>query len=125
MLYHYRKRNRAEPICNPWVYNIGKLVVPNIFVSVNFMIMLAKNYDPNTKTIYDAVGKPLVPITRDFISRVFDLDLTLDQPIDVTLLGNEYSRLKDVYKRWRLLAHRPKDGNNLRIFEENVNLHMI
>lgn len=66
-------------------------------MSVDLIILLAKNYDPATKVIYDAVGKPLLPITRDYMSRVFNLDLTLEQPIDVTLLTNEYSTLKDVY----------------------------
>lgn len=29
--YHYKRRNIVEPICKPWVYNLGKLVMPNIF----------------------------------------------------------------------------------------------
>lgn len=124
VLYHYRKRNKEEPICNLWIFNEGKLVIPNVFVSVDLIILLAKNYDPITKVIYDVVGKQLLPITRDYMSRAFGLDLTLEQPIDITLLTNEHSRLKDMYKRWRLPTHRPRDGNNLRMFDENENLYM-
>lgn len=58
-------------------------------------------------------------VSGDYIYRVFDLDLTLDEPIDVTLLANEYTRLEEVYKRWRLSSHKPKDGENLRIFDTN------
>lgn len=95
------------------------MVVPNVYVDVDLMFLLAENYDPATKVIHDAVGKPLLPISRDYMSRVFDLDLTLGQPIDITLLTNENARLKDVYKRLKLPTHRPRDGNDLRVFGED------
>lgn len=70
----------------------------NVFVNVDLMISLAKNYKPKEKTIYDATRHPLLLITRDFMSRVFDLDITLDENIDPTLLANEYVRPKEIYK---------------------------
>lgn len=111
VLYHYRKKNMPRPICNPWTYKIGKLAVPNVFVNTNLMTALIKSYDLNTKTIKDAIGKILLPITRDFMSGVFDLDIILDQPIDPTILTNEYTRLTNKYKIWRLPIHRQKEGN--------------
>lgn len=68
-------------------------------MNVDLITLLTKNYKPQTRTIYDVVREPLLVVTRDYISRVFDLDLALDEPIDVTLIANEYTRLGEIYKR--------------------------
>lgn len=99
--------------------NLGKLVVPNVFINVDIMIELPRNYETPTQTICDASGQPLLPITRDYASRIFDLYLTYDKLIDAVHLENEYSKLEVVYKRWRLPIHRPRKEDNLQIFEED------
>lgn len=64
--------------------NIGRLVVPNVFISLELIKALTDRYDPKTKTIYDKENKPLVTIRKDFIETVFNLDFGNEARIDNT-----------------------------------------
>lgn len=43
-LFHYLRRNREVPLCNHWVTNMGKLIVPDVFVNVKVLEILVRNY---------------------------------------------------------------------------------
>lgn len=73
-MFHWKRRMSLEPVSNPWRLNIGRLVVPNVFISLELIKALASKYDPKTKTIYDKDNNPLVPIRKDFIETIFNLD---------------------------------------------------
>lgn len=46
-LFHYLRRDEPMPISNPWNTNLGKLVVPNIFVDIDLLKLLVRHYDAN------------------------------------------------------------------------------
>lgn len=43
--FHYLRRDKEMPLYNPWKTNLGKLIVPNVFVSVKLIETLVKNYN--------------------------------------------------------------------------------
>lgn len=52
----FSQRNAPVPTSNIWQFDLGKLVVPSVFLDADVMIQIAKNYDPITREIRDARG---------------------------------------------------------------------
>lgn len=50
-MYHYRKQFKSQPVYNPWRLNLGRLMVPNVFINVDLIKALASRYDPKRRTI--------------------------------------------------------------------------
>lgn len=48
-LFHYHRREKPKPICNPWQLGVGKLVVPNVFVNIDLLELLELNFNPNKR----------------------------------------------------------------------------
>lgn len=44
-LFHYLRRNKEIPLCNPWMTNLGKLTVPNVFVNLRLLEVMVRNYN--------------------------------------------------------------------------------
>lgn len=84
---------------NPSKYNIGKLMAPNVFINTDLMIAIVKIMNLRQKNIYNYHKNPLLPITKDYISWVFDLEWDCEHRIDVHSLKEEYFRLENIYKR--------------------------
>lgn len=112
LFFGYKRRDALEPISNLWKRNLGKLVVPNVFVDVELMKALVNCYNPRTKTICDYRGNTLVVINKQTIDMVFDLDWEVEESIDMKKLSQEFFSLENIYRTWRLPVHRPKVGGS-------------
>ena len=44
--FFYKNRVKEVPICNPWVRNLGKLIMLEVFVDVDLVKELIKCYNP-------------------------------------------------------------------------------
>lgn len=106
-IYHYRKKYKYSPVSNPWNLNFGKLVMPNVFVNIELIRALEKNYNPKTRVIHWHNGSQFMIITRDYIFMVFQLDASLEMKLRLRELL-EYCSMDTSYKRWKLPLHRPK-----------------
>lgn len=104
-MFHYHRHEKPEPICNRWKLNLGKLVVPNIYVNVDLLKLLAQNYDSKKRAICDRNGKPCFFISREAISEVFNLLGIYNYPIVLVNSLEEYQRLDTTYAAWRLPFH--------------------
>ena len=53
-----------------WEFDIGKLVVPSVFMDVDLLVSLAKRYDPLTKVVSNFTSHKLFslspPMIREF-----------------------------------------------------------
>ena len=49
--YFYEKRVEKIPVLNPWTLDLAKLIVPNVFIDVEFIKVLAQYYHLATRTI--------------------------------------------------------------------------
>lgn len=72
----YQKRDKAAPVSNPWNLNLGKLVVPNVFVEPLLIRELTKNYHLRSMIVRTVTGHILLDISIDAIAECFDLDKT-------------------------------------------------
>lgn len=62
---------------------IGKLVVPNYFVEIDFLLFLTKYYDPKVRTIKIDKEAPLLDITRSQIVTTFGLNPSATEDINI------------------------------------------
>lgn len=69
----FSQRNTPVPACNVWENDVGKLVVPDVFLDADQMIEVAKNYDPITKEIRCVRGQKLLIISAEEIKTIFRL----------------------------------------------------
>lgn len=97
-LFHYCRKTNHEPICNPWRMNLGKIVVPNVFLDVDLVKLLAEHYNSDLKPICDPQGKPFVHLSKNAIEEIFGFEDICDHPIVYEDLKNEYWRLDTTYK---------------------------
>jgi len=79
--FHYNRRFRNSPVSNPWHLNLGKLVVPDVFLNVELLQLLAKQYNPSLKAICNPQGEPIIHLLKNEIYEVFDLDDLFTVPI--------------------------------------------
>lgn len=92
---------------NPWKMNLGKLVMPNVFFNAELIKVLAKMLNPKTWKNHLHDGSLFFPITREYISTIFQLDLSMNLPLRIRDLLEEYHTMDTSYKRWSLPLHRP------------------
>lgn len=76
------------------------------------MRVLTKRYDVPSKTILIKNDVHFCPITRDQICQVFQLDGSMDLKFTVEEIRDEYKRMFNGYKRWKLPLHRSRNKNN-------------
>lgn len=61
-LYHYVRRIHKEPICHPWEMNLGKLIVGDLFVNVEFLKVIINIYNADDRSTYDHVWENFMDI---------------------------------------------------------------
>lgn len=71
------------PTSNPWFIDVGRLVVPNVFLEVDIIRVLAKIFEPVTKTIKRLDGPVLVDIKPLVIVEYYDLNRKALATIDL------------------------------------------
>lgn len=80
-----------SPHGNVWNFDLGKLVVPGVFMDSNLLIAISKNYDPITRIVRRLDGEPLIRINAEEIQEVFSLEPVTNyhEPIDFQGLEKE------------------------------------
>ena len=68
---------------NPWTLDLAKLIVPNVFIDVEFIRVLAQSYHPATRSMRFPDGSPLVVLTKAAIIECFDLNKQALSKIDL------------------------------------------
>lgn len=87
-----------------------KLIVPDVFVDVELIQTLTKNYHPVTKTRM-ASGDPLLVVTRSTIIDCFMLKRQAITKIDFLKFEQDYNRLWKTYRRDELPFYRCNGAN--------------
>ena len=63
----FSKRKLYAPHGNIWNFDLGKLVVPGVFMDSDLLIAIAKNYEPTVRIVRRIDGKYLVRINVEEI----------------------------------------------------------
>lgn len=89
--------NTPAPINSIWELDFGKLVVPGVFMDVDLLMQIAKNYDPVTRTVRNVNQGPLIEISDDEFKRVFRLCEASNylEPIDFEMFKKVYDAQRD------------------------------
>lgn len=92
----FSQRNAPHPVSNIWHSDLGKLVVPSVFLDVDLMIQIAKSYDPITREVRDVKGQLLIKLSAEEIRKVF----RLSEPSG-SLENIDFEELRQVYDAQR------------------------
>ena len=69
----FSERNLFAPHANIWNFDLGKLVVPSVFMDYDLLEAIAKNYDQTLRVIRRDDGEILITISPEEIREVFNL----------------------------------------------------
>lgn len=85
-------RNSPAPQNNIWELDVGRLVVPGVFMDTDLLTQMALNYDSVTRCIRDVNGKTLVEINAEELRKAFGLSEFTNflEPINFTQLTQVY-----------------------------------
>lgn len=72
-LYHYLSWNKEMPLSNPWTTNLGRLVVPNIFLNLRLLELLTRKYNKEKRYIQLPNGDPFIQISVGSIQEVLGM----------------------------------------------------
>lgn len=59
-LYAFTRRDALYPGKNVWCYDLGKLVVPNVFIEVDLMLHFVDRYDDTNRVITNIEGRSIL-----------------------------------------------------------------
>lgn len=84
---------------NPWILNLGKLVVPNVFVEPMLIRELAIAYDSSRWSVRTPEGYVLLDISHRAIIECFGLDGSALKGINIGNMKREYPYKRDRYRK--------------------------
>lgn len=110
----FGQRNFPHPFSNGWMYDMGKLVILNVFPDIDLLRAVATRYDPVTRVIRDNDGRALLSINREEFWQVFDLSepSMFLVPIDLEEMKREYGKLKSLFRVKLLPPHLARAGGS-------------
>ena len=75
-----------------WEFDVGKLVVPSVFMDVDLLANLEKRYDPLTRVVSNYIGDRIFSVKASIIREVFALtsNVTLLEKIDLSEFQSGY-----------------------------------
>ena len=71
--YFYKNRKTKVPVCNPWVRNLGKLIMLEVFVDVDLVKALIKCYNLVNKSFHKKDRKFFLSLDKETFIEAFDL----------------------------------------------------
>jgi hypothetical protein len=108
----FAERKLFAPHANIWNFDLGKLVVPSVFMDYDLLEAVARNYDQATRVVRRIDGEILITISPEEIREVFRLGPFTEYhvPINLEDLEKEYMSKKDIIRQSTLKAHIGKIG---------------
>lgn len=81
------------PQSNPWKLDLVKVIVLNLFIDVELIEVLARNYKKETRTVKGIDINPILVITRSCIEECFGLNRQALTKIDMEGYQVDYERM--------------------------------
>jgi len=122
-VYFYAKKDRKEPRNNPLRLDLGKFLVPNVFLDTKLIDIVANHYDLTTMTMRKMDGMPLLVIKKSFIEKCFGLSIQSIKKIDRENFKNEYKKKKKFGKQREIVHFMYRDHNNKVMYVDHMGPH--
>lgn len=92
----FGNRNLGSPFSNLWDLNMGRLIVPNVYMDVDLLKDIASKYDLVSRAVRAYDGVVMVKITSEEIEKVFDLHERNSNmlPLDMDTIREEHNKTK-------------------------------
>ena len=123
--YFFANRNEKEPINYPWRLDLGKIVIPNVFVDIELINLLDKHYEPTIKIVRKLDGMPLLVITKSCVEQYFRLSTQALTKIDIEHSKNEYQKIMKFGKYMEISHFMCKGHNNKLMYVDNMGPHLV
>lgn len=93
----FGQRHSLAPLNSIWELDVGKLIVPSVFMDKDLLTLIAQNYDPIARCIRNVKGSALIEIKDDEFKSVYKLSeaSNLLEPIDFESLAQVYDAQRD------------------------------
>ena len=90
-----------------WNFELGKLVVPSVFLDYDLLEVVEKNYDQDIRVVRRTNGEILIAISLEEIKEVFGLGPLTNYhvPIELKGLEKEYMSKKDIVRQGAQKEH--------------------
>lgn len=112
-------------LCNPWMTNLGKLTVPNVFINIRLLEVLVRNYNSVKRCIQLPNGEAFIRFSMGTINEVFNLDPSPDKPLSFGELEEEYLRMDTTYTSWKFSIHKRQAGELIEEDEPPFNIDLF
>ena len=70
----FSQRNQGTLYSNVWDFDVGKFVVPGVFVDKGLLVAMVKKYDPILRLVKNYFGERLFEVSTTIIREVFMLN---------------------------------------------------
>lgn len=106
----FGQRNLPAPFSQVWQYDLGKFIVPTMFMDVDSLRAVADKYDSISRVVRGNKGEALLIIQREEFQEVFDLyePSVILEPIDLEELKKGYEKTRYLIKAILLPSHLAK-----------------
>lgn len=104
------------PLSNPWMTNLGRLVVPNFFLNLRLLEFLTRKYNKEKRYIQLPNGDPFIRLSAGSIQEVVGMAYEPYMPLSFIDLEGEYTQIDTTHTVWKLAIHKTEKG---RIMEED------
>ena len=94
---------------NPWDKNLGKLLVPEVFMDVDLVKALVKAYEPTTRTFYNVDRSILCYLDKIAVVEAFGLDGPMSKKIDVEYLNKRFKESTNSFTKGAMKRHIIRD----------------
>lgn len=97
-------------ISNRCITSLGNLVVPNVFVNIELLKTLVKNYNAMKRCVQIPTGDAFIWFNTVTIYEVFDLNYEAVVPLSFEELEEEYKTMDTTYQGWNFAIHGAEKG---------------
>ena len=90
--FFYKNRVQNVPVSNPWTRNLGKLIVPEVYMDVDLIKALVNAYNPTTWPFHRKDMSILCTLSKDAFVEAFDLQGPMSVPINLEKLEAAFEK---------------------------------
>ena len=105
--FFYKNKIDKVPISNPWTRNLGKLIMPDVFVDVDLLKELIKSYNPVSMSFNRKDRSIFLALDKETFIEAFDLGGQMLLPIEMDKLKETFKQQKTLYMGRAMTRHIP------------------
>ena len=111
--YFHNNRTLEVPICNPWIRNLSKLIMLEVFLDVDLINTLIKYYNLVNKSFHKRDRWIFLSLDKETFIEAFELGGPMSLPIEIEKLKKNFTKHKTFYMGRNMTRHIPSVKKNM------------